>query len=144
MTKLDEALGLFPSCIKSGENWSPTCQAVLDAARQELAALRAPAVTDEHPPCSKCGSKGDTFVLCAGCHEPLSGPPAVTDEMVEAAYTASFSGPISREHIRTILTAAFAAKSSPAPVLGSLPSGESDPSVMPDWGAGGTIRGDTP
>ena len=41
MTKLDEALGLFPSCIKSGENWSPTCQAVLDAAKQELADMRS-------------------------------------------------------------------------------------------------------
>jgi hypothetical protein len=40
MTKLDEALGLFPSCIKSGENWSSTCQSVLDKAKAELAALR--------------------------------------------------------------------------------------------------------
>jgi hypothetical protein len=41
MTKLDEALGLFPSVIKSGEQWSPTCQSVLDEAKAELVALRA-------------------------------------------------------------------------------------------------------
>lgn len=41
MTKLDEALGLFPSVIKCGEQWSSTCQAVLEAAKAELAELRA-------------------------------------------------------------------------------------------------------
>lgn len=46
MTKLDEALGLFPSVIKCGEQWSATCQAVLEAAKAELAELRAgPAAT---------------------------------------------------------------------------------------------------
>lgn len=40
MSKLDEALGLFPSVIKCGEQWSPTCQAALEAAKAELAALR--------------------------------------------------------------------------------------------------------
>jgi len=46
MTKLDEALALFPSCIKGGENWSPICQEVLDAAKAELAALRLAAQAD--------------------------------------------------------------------------------------------------
>jgi hypothetical protein len=46
MTKLDEALGLFPSVIKCGENWSATCQAVLDEAKAELAALRLAAQAD--------------------------------------------------------------------------------------------------
>jgi hypothetical protein len=45
MSKLDEALGLFPSVIKCGEQWSATCQAVLDGAKIELAALRASAAT---------------------------------------------------------------------------------------------------
>ena len=49
MTKLDEALGLFPSCIKSGEDWSPECQAVLDAAKAELTALRAAARPAQEP-----------------------------------------------------------------------------------------------
>ncbi len=40
MTKLDEALGLFPSCIKSGEDWSPRCQEVWDGAKNELTRLR--------------------------------------------------------------------------------------------------------
>lgn len=41
MSKLDEALGLFPSVIRCGEQWSPTCQAVLEAAKEELKELRA-------------------------------------------------------------------------------------------------------
>jgi hypothetical protein len=41
MNKLDEALGLFPSVIKCGEQWSATCQSALDGAKAELAALRA-------------------------------------------------------------------------------------------------------
>lgn len=41
MTKLDEALGLFPSAIKCGDEWSPRCQSVLDEAKAELAAFRA-------------------------------------------------------------------------------------------------------
>jgi hypothetical protein len=40
MNKLDEALGLFPSAIKSGEDWSPMCQAVLEAAQLELKLTR--------------------------------------------------------------------------------------------------------
>ena len=34
-----EALGLFPSCIKSGEPWTETCEGVLRMARAELEAL---------------------------------------------------------------------------------------------------------
>lgn len=41
MNKLDEALGLFPSAIKSGERWSGTCQDVLNAAKSELSVLRS-------------------------------------------------------------------------------------------------------
>lgn len=34
--KVGTALGLFPSAIKSGEHWTPTCQKVLDEANAEL------------------------------------------------------------------------------------------------------------
>ncbi len=36
MSKIREALALFASCIKSGERWSPECQAALDAAKTEM------------------------------------------------------------------------------------------------------------
>lgn len=63
--------------------------------------------------------------------------PAVTDEMVEEGRKeAQYYWPISSSMMRVILTAAFAAKSSPAPPASSLPSGESEPSVMSAYGAG--------
>ena len=99
-------------------------------------------------------------VLSAG----YSRTPAVTDEMVEAGRKeAQYYWPISSSIMRVILTAALAAKSSPAPsdeglptaadvrgiladaksspapARSSLSSEESDPVVMPDYGAGETI-----
>lgn len=41
-----EPLGLFPSVIKCGEPWTPTCQHVLDQARQAITALGALALAD--------------------------------------------------------------------------------------------------
>lgn len=35
-SKIHDALALFASCIKSGERWTPECQAALDAAKTEL------------------------------------------------------------------------------------------------------------
>jgi heterodisulfide reductase subunit C len=58
MTKLDEALGLFPSVIKCGEQWSPRCQSVLDAAKAELASLRA------HQSFSGCLRAGACHGVC--------------------------------------------------------------------------------
>ena len=90
--------------------------------------------------------------------------PAVTDEMVDAleeqvqylnTNANRLTGALSRldweprrshvegdrntfvrvsERLRAILTAALAAKSSPAPIESSLPSGESDPLVTLDYG----------
>jgi hypothetical protein len=68
--------------------------------------------------------------------------PAVTDEMVDAAtpvYCKADPRTTTKETVRAILTAALAAKSSPAPLSALNPRGESEPSVMPAYGAGETI-----
>lgn len=100
---------------------------------RSVAWLRASAVTDptNHHNALKCPyCNPDGLVLRS---------PGVTDEMVEAGIAASIANPVRTldANVRAIITAAFAAKSSPAPEVSSLPSsGESNPVEMPDSGAG--------
>jgi hypothetical protein len=41
MSKITDALGLFRSCIRSGESWSDTCEQVYKEAVDEAEGLRA-------------------------------------------------------------------------------------------------------
>lgn len=47
VSAISEALGLFPSVIRSGEAWSPTCEATLTNARDALSRLAARALNTD-------------------------------------------------------------------------------------------------
>ena len=53
-------------------------------------ALRAPA--QGSPRCDRCGSSGDTYVLCSGCGMPASPPYPVQSALKECASRCRYDG----------------------------------------------------
>jgi hypothetical protein len=81
----DDALNMPPNPEEHWEGW---------ISRNIVRAMRARTGThaQSSPRCDRCGSSGDTYVLCSGCGMPASPPYPVQSALTECASRCRYDG----------------------------------------------------